>query len=147
MTKHDWLEISALGVGALALFVIFSRTGTNAGTATNEDGGTQTPPYLTYNQGSDYSPPTDKSALNIPQYQGSSNASPCQCGGGNDLITFSDAGSFAQTLGGQLGIDLQAYQNAVTDQFPDYVRQFFNETASISDATPAATRFASLGGG
>ena len=143
MTKHEWLELGAFAVGGIALFVILSRSGGT--TATTASGLPDTTPgYLAYNKNNNI-PPTDQSNLNLPGVN--STNSPCNCGASNNLITFSDAGSFAQTLGQQLGFDLQGYESAVLDQYPEYVRQFFNAQQAADNSSNAITRFASFGGG
>lgn len=142
--KKEWIELGALALGGLALFIILNRGGSSSPVPSNADTGSSTTPnYLSYNQGGN-SPPTDNNALNLPAFAGS-NGGACNCGSTANIITFADNGSFAQTLGQGLGIDLQAYESNVLSQFPDYVRQFFNAKNAADLAEQASTRFASLG--
>lgn len=151
MTKNDWYEIAALGIGAVALALLFARSGGQPLGTVGAPSATipaVTPPnYLNYNQspvGDSYVPLSDIQSLGTAASPSGSKTPSCACGGTSGQILFAGSQGFEDVLNNQLGDIVNTYVNNIDSQVPDFVTQFFNDLDGQNIDHAAQARFSQL---
>lgn len=151
MNHSEIMELGALAIGGLALFVILSRGGSTKAapvlpeTVTPVDPGT--PSYLSYNQSTttagNSAGLSPVAAQNGPSAAGSSQT-PCACGSGP--VNFSSLTDYSNFLAASNENFVEQYYDSVTAALPDFLGQFVNNTTAVDQSAAASGGFSSLAG-
>lgn len=144
MPKKEWLEIGALALGAVSLWLVMSR-GQMSGSTSQGETQSVPPNYLSYNQNNPNGIPlSNVSPIAANQLNDTTGGPLCQsCA--DTAIQFSGVSQFETALQNSLGDLLNTYNDNVLSEFPDYVAQFFNNNQGQGEDYAAVTRFAQLG--
>lgn len=146
MTHQEMLEIGAISLGILALFLVLKRGGsTNAapvsGDVTFPNPYGAPPEYLGYNVPQTAS---GNSLGAIPASGNSSSTTPCACG--NAPVQYANDQAFANYLTNLDETIVSTYQSSILASIPNWLGQYINNTFAPEEQAASQGFFSQFAG-